>query len=58
MKWLGTAHNKITVTIVKKIKESKMLAVMADEARVKHIEQLAVCVRYVTPEGVQAFFWQ
>lgn len=33
------------------MRNSKMYALMADEARDRHSEQLAVCVRYVTPEG-------
>jgi len=41
----------VTASIVKEIKKSKMYAVMADEARDGHVEQLAVCVRYVAADG-------
>ena len=43
--------DEVTATIVEEIKASKMYAVMADEARDGHVEQLAVCVRYVTADG-------
>lgn len=38
---------EVTASIIEEMKESKMYAVMADEARDGHVEQLAVCVRYV-----------
>ncbi|XP_049892032.1 zinc finger MYM-type protein 1-like [Epinephelus moara] len=41
----------VTASIVEEIKTSKMYAVMADEARDGHVEQLAVCVRYVAADG-------
>ena len=37
--------------IVKELKQAKMYSVMADEARDRRTEQLAVCVRFVTQEG-------
>ena len=43
--------DEVTASIVKEINESKMYAVMADEARDGHVEQLAVCVRYVKADG-------
>ncbi len=42
---------EVTECIIKEMRNSKMYALMADEARDRHSEQLAVCVRYVTPEG-------
>lgn len=42
---------EVTENLINEIKASKMYAVMADEARDRHTEQLAVCVRYVTSEG-------
>uniref|UniRef100_A0A8C8R7F8 Uncharacterized protein n=1 Tax=Pelusios castaneus TaxID=367368 RepID=A0A8C8R7F8_9SAUR len=41
---------QVTLRIVKEIKRSGMYAIMADEARDNHKEQLALCVRYVAPE--------
>ncbi|KAA0706071.1 hypothetical protein E1301_Tti016829 [Triplophysa tibetana] len=42
---------EVTASIIKEMKHSKMYAVMADEARDGHVEQLAVCVRYVGYEN-------
>lgn len=42
---------EVTNQIIQEVKESKMYAVMADEARDGHTEQLAVCVRYVHQDG-------
>lgn len=39
--------DEVTAGIICEMKQSKMYAVMADEARDGHIEQLAVCVRYI-----------
>lgn len=41
---------EVTASVIKEMKESKMYAVMADEARDGHVEQLAVCVLYVGPD--------
>uniref|UniRef100_I3KZS0 HAT C-terminal dimerisation domain-containing protein n=1 Tax=Oreochromis niloticus TaxID=8128 RepID=I3KZS0_ORENI len=43
---------EVTAAIVHEIKESQMYAIMADEARDGRTEQLALCVRYVSVEGV------
>uniref|UniRef100_A0A8C8RK62 Zinc finger MYM-type protein 1 n=1 Tax=Pelusios castaneus TaxID=367368 RepID=A0A8C8RK62_9SAUR len=40
---------QVTFRIVSEMKRSGMYAIMADEARDKYKEQLAVCVRYVVP---------
>ncbi|XP_073483759.1 zinc finger MYM-type protein 1-like [Aquarana catesbeiana] len=41
---------EITSTIVRQLKKSGMYAIMADEARDKRKEQLAICVRFVEPD--------
>ncbi|KAL1005411.1 hypothetical protein UPYG_G00058770 [Umbra pygmaea] len=46
-----SCSQEITAKIVKELKAAQMFSVMAEEARDGHSEQLAVCVRYVTPEG-------
>lgn len=43
---------EVTAAIVREMKESQMYAIMADEARDGRMEQLALCVRYVSVEGV------
>lgn len=48
---IGCCSTEVTAQIIQEVKESKMYAVMADEAKDGHTEQLAVCVRYVPPEG-------
>lgn len=42
---------EVTATIVREMRESKMYAIMADEARDGKTEQLTLCVRYVSMEG-------
>lgn len=37
--------------MIQEVKESKMYAVMTDEAKNEHTEQPAVCLCYVPPEG-------
>uniref|UniRef100_A0A3B3QXG8 DUF4371 domain-containing protein n=1 Tax=Paramormyrops kingsleyae TaxID=1676925 RepID=A0A3B3QXG8_9TELE len=46
----------VTSTIIKEMHEAKMFAIMADEARDGHTEQLAICVRYVTEGTVKERF--
>lgn len=43
---------EVTAAIVREMKESQIYANMADEARDGRMEQLALCVRYVSVEGV------
>ncbi|XP_074535563.1 LOW QUALITY PROTEIN: zinc finger MYM-type protein 1-like [Halichoeres trimaculatus] len=38
--------------IISEIKEAEMFAIMVDEARDHRSEQLALCVRYVSPQGI------
>ncbi|ROI15900.1 Zinc finger MYM-type protein 1 [Anabarilius grahami] len=47
---------EVTATFIKEMHESKMFAIMADEARDGHTEQLAICVRYVTEGTVKERF--
>ena len=42
---------EVTATTVSEMRESKMYAMMADEARDGKTERLALCVRYVSMEG-------
>lgn len=44
-------YYKITAHVTKQITISKMYAVMADETRDGHTQQLGVCVHFVTEEG-------
>ncbi len=48
---INSISQEITEDIIKHMKISKMYSVMADEARDRRTEQLAVCVRFVTQEG-------
>lgn len=59
-----TSHNdmihccssQISKRLSEEVREAKMFAVMADEAKDGHTEQLAVCVRYVFEESIQERF--
>lgn len=42
---------EVTESIVTELKESRMYAIMSDEARDNNSELLSVCVRYVSPEN-------
>lgn len=53
---ITSISQEITENIIKQVKNSKMYSVMADEARDRHTEKLAVCVRFVTEEGVRECF--
>ncbi|XP_033997508.1 zinc finger MYM-type protein 1-like [Trematomus bernacchii] len=48
---IESTANVIMARIISEIKEAKMYSVMVDEARDNHTEQLALCVRYVNPQG-------
>lgn len=48
---IESCSHDVTATIVSEMRESKMYAIMADEARDGKTEQLAFCVRYVSVEG-------
>ena len=49
---ITSISQEITESIIKQMKIAKMYSVMADEARDRCTEQLAVCVRFVTQKGV------
>uniref|UniRef100_A0A8D0AYQ8 Zinc finger MYM-type protein 1 n=1 Tax=Sander lucioperca TaxID=283035 RepID=A0A8D0AYQ8_SANLU len=49
---ITSISQEITESIIKQMKIAKMYSVMADEARDRCTEQLAVCVRFVTQQGV------
>lgn len=49
---ITSISQEITERIIKQMKIAKMYSVMADEARDRCTEQLAVCVRFVTQKGV------
>lgn len=45
---IDCCSKEVTSTIIKDMHESKMFALMADEARDGHTEQLAIRVRHIT----------
>lgn len=47
---------EVTAAVVGEMKESKMYAIMADEARDGKVEQLSLCVRYVSGGMVRERF--
>uniref|UniRef100_A0A667Y0C5 HAT C-terminal dimerisation domain-containing protein n=1 Tax=Myripristis murdjan TaxID=586833 RepID=A0A667Y0C5_9TELE len=49
---IQSTSDVIISRIISEIKETKMYAIMVDEARDHHTEQLALCVRYVCPQGL------
>ncbi len=53
---IDCCSKEVTSTIIKEMQESKMFAIMADEARDGHTEQLAICVRYVTEGTIKERF--
>lgn len=53
---IASCAQEITSVIVSEMTKSKMYAIMADEARDAHSEQLAVCVRYVSEGEVKERF--
>jgi hypothetical protein len=47
---IESCSEQVLSNIVEEIKQSGMYAIMADEARSKQKEQLAICMRYVVPD--------